>query len=460
MDKPASSASTGASIGASTFGEGPAERLAASTVAMLFAAFAGAYFLSALLRAVTATLAPVFSAELGLRAGDLGLLAGAYFLGFAAMQLPLGRALDRFGPRRTLLVLLAMAVVGCIAFAHAGGLVSLVLARMLIGVGVSACLMAPLTGYRRWLTPVAQLRANSWMLMTGSLGMVASTLPVQWLLPVLGWRGVFWLIAALLALAMAGVAWFVPRDRALTSAPVPLAVAQGAAATGPLPAPGGGQAASYRQIVRHPLFVRTAPAGFFIYGGLIGVQALWAGPWMTRVGGLDAAAAARGLFAINVAMLFTFMTWGVVMPRLAARGIDAMRLMRWGLPLALALLGLNVALGPAALAWHWAAWCMACTFVTPSQPAVGAAFPAALAGRALSAFNLVIFAGVFSIQWGIGLIVDAALALGADETNAFRTAFGVFGACALLAYLWLLRPPRRGADNPRSLRGASSSLET
>ncbi|MBL8289328.1 MAG: MFS transporter [Rubrivivax sp.] len=438
-------------------GQVPAAPFAASALAALSVAFAGAYFLSALLRGVTATLAPVFSVELGLRAGDLGLLAGAYFLGFAAMQLPLGRSLDRFGPRRTLLALLALAVLGCIAFAHARGLVSLVLARMLIGVGVSACLMAPLTGYRRWLSPAAQMRANSWMLMTGSLGMVASTLPVQWLLPWLGWRGVFWLVAALLALAMAGVAWFVPRDRPFEM-PAPHRPAPGAA-SGAVP-DGGAAAASYRQIVCHPLFVRTAPVGFFIYGGLIGVQALWAGPWLTRVGGIDAAAAARGLFAINVAMLFTFMAWGAVMPRLAARGIDAMRLMRWGLPLALALLLLNVALGPAALAWHWAAWCMACTFVTPSQPAVGAAFPPALAGRALSAFNLVIFAGVFSIQWGIGLIVDAALALGADDAGAFRAAFGVFGACALAAYLWLLRPARRVADNPASLRGAPSSLES
>ena len=103
--------------------------------AQVFAAFAFAYFFSALLRAVTATLAPVFSAELGLGAGDLGLLAGAYFLGFAAMQLPLGRALDHFGPRRTLLSLLAVAVVGCGAFALAAGLTGLIAARALIGVG-------------------------------------------------------------------------------------------------------------------------------------------------------------------------------------------------------------------------------------------------------------------------------------------------------------------------------------
>ena len=72
-------------------------RLTSAPAVAMVLAFAFAYFLSALLRAVTATLAPVFSAELGLRPADLGLLAGAYFLGFAALQLPLGRALDRFG---------------------------------------------------------------------------------------------------------------------------------------------------------------------------------------------------------------------------------------------------------------------------------------------------------------------------------------------------------------------------
>ncbi len=110
---------------------------------VIFSAFAFAYFFSALLRAVTATLAPVFSTELGLRAGDLGLLAGAYFFGFAAMQLPLGRALDRWGPRRTLLALLAVAVLGCAAFAVAPDLPAMIAARVLIGAGVGACLMAP-----------------------------------------------------------------------------------------------------------------------------------------------------------------------------------------------------------------------------------------------------------------------------------------------------------------------------
>jgi predicted MFS family arabinose efflux permease len=395
----------------------------------IFLAFAFTYFFSALLRAVTATLAPAFSSELGLGAADLGLLAGVYFLGFAAMQLPLGMALDRVGPRRVLLALLALAVLGCAGFALARSLGSLALARALIGVGVSAALMAPLTFYRWHFSPGAQMRANAWMLMTGSLGMLASTLPVQWLLPVWGWRGLFWAVAALLLLAMAVLRWVLPPDAA--------------------PTPGPTQAGTgYGQIWRHPLFLRLLPMAFFSYGGMIAVQALWAGPWLTQVAGQPAQQAAEGLFIINLAMLLAFLAWGLCMPGLVRRGWHAERLMRWGLPLHLGLLAWNLWLGPQAGAWHWAAWCVSCTFTSLSQPAVGQAFPSALAGRALSAFNLVIFLGVFAVQWGLGLLVDAFLPAAGAALPAYRAAFAVWGALALASYLWLLwaTPDRLGAQ--------------
>ena len=176
----------------------------------VFLAFAFTYFFSALLRAVTATLSPTLTQEFQLHARDLGLLAGGYFLGFSALQLPLGTWLDRHGPKKVLLWFMVLAVLGCVAFALATSFHTLLAARVLCGAGLGACLMAPLTGFRRWFTPATQLRTNSWMLMTGSLGMLASTLPVQWLLPIAGWRPLFWGLAALLGVSMLVIAFFVP----------------------------------------------------------------------------------------------------------------------------------------------------------------------------------------------------------------------------------------------------------
>ncbi len=145
------------------------ELLTRNKAVAVFLVFALGYFVSTLIRAITATLSPVFSTELGLSAGDLGLLAGGYFLGFAAMQLPNGYFLDKYGPKKVILFFLTIAFLSIIAFSKSENFFSLLLSRILIGVGVSVCLMAPLTGYRRWLPVDQQQRANAWMLMTGAL---------------------------------------------------------------------------------------------------------------------------------------------------------------------------------------------------------------------------------------------------------------------------------------------------
>jgi MFS family permease len=393
---------------------------------LVFLAFAFAYFFSALLRAITATLSPTLTQEFSLQARDLGLLAGGYFLGFAATQLPLGTWLDRHGPKKVILAFLGVAVVGCLAFSWATSFSGLLAARVLCGVGVSACLMAPLTGFRRWFEPTAQLRANSWMLMTGSLGMVASTLPVQWLVPLAGWRPLFWGLALAVLLSMVVIAWQVPRWAVASAAPAGPAAAEA-------PVPGG-----YAAVWRNPYFRRMTPIGFFSYGGMIAVQTLWAGPWMVKVAGYDPLDAAQGLFWINVSMLCTFWSWGLLNPLLARRGFTTERLITWGLPLSFVVLATTIAVGPLAGAGAWALFCMTSTFVSLAQPAVGMAFPPALAGRALSAYNLVIFAGVFVVQWGIGLLVDGFAAAGFDTVGSFRAAMGVFLALSVASYGYFL----------------------
>ncbi len=396
--------------------------LAPRAAVTVFLAFAFAYFLSALLRAVTATLAPLLTQEFALHARDLGLLSGGYFLGFAATQLPLGRWLDRLGPRKVQLGFLGVAVVGCVVFSLAGSFSALLAGRVLVGAGVSACLMAPLTGYRRWFTPMAQMRANAWMLMTGSIGMVASTLPVQWLLPLAGWRPLFWGLAVLIVLAMGWMALAVPAWPSVSHA---------ASLERPLPS-------GYAAVWQDRYFQRLAPLGFFCYGGMVAMQTLWAGPWMQNVAGQTAAQAATGLFWINMAMLATFWSWGMVNPWLLRRGLDANSLMAWGLPSSLLVLAGIVVLGPQAGAGAWALFCVCSTFVSLSLPALAMTFPQALAGRALSAYNLVIFLGVFVVQWGVGLAVDGFVAAGLGTVAAYQSGMALFLACNGGAYAWFV----------------------
>ena len=93
-------------------------------------------------------------------------------------------------------------------------------------------------------------------------------------------------------------------------------------------------------------------------------------------------------------------------------------------------------------------FCVLSTVVTLAQPAVGLALPPALTGRALSAYNLVLFAGIFVVQWGIGLAIDAFVRLGFDVVDAFRGALSLFLLCCAFSYLYFLwaAPHNRRSD--------------
>jgi len=397
----------------------------------LFIAFALAYFLSALIRAITATIAPTLVQEFQLNSADLGLLAGGYFLGFAAMQLPLGTWLDRHGPRKVVLLFFSAAVAGCIVFAKSSEFAGLLLGRILCGVGVCACLMAPLTAYRRWYPPDQLMRANSWMLMVGAFGMVASTLPVQWLIPRIGWRGIFVVLAAFVIAGMVIIRWQVP---AWTSAPDRKGNSPHTEAPNQNVDEQG-----YTAIWRHPYFIRLAPLGFFNYGGMVALQTLWAGPWMTKVAGYNPEQAASGLFGLNLAMLLAYWLWGLANPWLSRNGWSAETVIRHWMPLHFVLLAIFIIAKEPYVARAdviLSMVCVSCTVVALAQPAVGMAFPGRMAGRALSAYNLVIFAGVFAVQWGIGLLADAFKTLGYDSALALRAAFAVWGVTCVAAYLW------------------------
>jgi hypothetical protein len=139
--------------------------------------------------------------------------------------------------------------------------------------------------------------------------------------------------------------------------------------------------------------------------------------------------------------------------RACTRGWTAQALIARGLPASLAVLAIAIALGARSTAWLWALFCVGSTVVSLAQPAVGQAFPAHLAGRALTAYNLVIFLGVFAVQWGIGGLVDRLQAAGLGVEASYQCAFVALAAGCIGAYLWFLwfgDRPSRTVDNEAS----------
>ena len=386
---------------------------------LVFLVFAFGYFLSTLLRAITATLSPVLTSEFSLQAADLGLLAGGYFLGFGSMQIPLGYLLDKHGPKKIVSSFLLIAFIGVTAFALSKNFSSLFISRILIGVGVSACLMGPLTAYRIWFADKYQQRLNSWMLMVGSFGYICSSLPVQLLLPNYGWRPVFGGLAVLTLICIGLILLIAPSWKNQNKE-------------------NKDKAGSLAEVWKNDFFRSLIPIGIFNYGGMFAILTLWAGPWMTRVAGYTPFESATGLFWINVTMLVAFFLWGYILPKLSSLGLGTMKLLKLGLPVSFLVLFIIILLGPKAGSIHWTIYILSTISLSLTQPAVALAFPKYLAGKAFTSYNLILFIGIFLTQWGIGLIIDFAQFLGFSEILSFQISFFVFLLSCIFSYVYFI----------------------
>lgn len=391
----------------------------------LFLPFAAGYFLSYLYRTVNAVLGPVIAGELALPDNALGLLTSTYFLAFGAAQLPLGMLLDRFGPRRVEAALLVVAAAGAALFASADGLSGLTLGRAMIGLGVSACLMASFKAFTQWFPPERQASLTGWIMASGGMGALAASKPLELALGFTGWREIVLALAAL-TLAVATLIWRSVPDR-------------------PAEAGGSGfaeQLAGVREIFASRHFWRYAPMGFFFTGGFMAVQGLWASRWMNVTEGLSAAAVADRLTWMSLAMLGGFLFMGFFASTLVRRGLPLANLFRAAMLAAFAAFALICCFpqGWGALLWPLLGACFSLSNIAYSL--VAQAFPTRLSGRANTALNLLVFAGAFGLQWGIGGLVDALQAGGLAAVTAYRTAFfGLLGlqALSLGSFLWLGR---------------------
>ncbi|MDP3511274.1 MAG: MFS transporter [Sulfuritalea sp.] len=386
----------------------------------IFLPFAAGYYFSYFLRNVNAVIAPELTRELGVSAADLGLLTSAYLLAFGAVQLPLGLALDRYGARRVEASLLLIAAAGCALFAAGNSLSELAVARALIGLGVSACLMASFKAFSQWFGLERQASLNAAIMAAGGLGALTASTPLSWAIPHFGWRAVF------VVLAVAGLAAAV----GIFSTPGK----PGQAQSEPLRS----QLAGLGAVLASRAFWRYAPQSTLIIGGFLALQGLWAVPWLMNFAGLPREAAAHHLLLMGGGMLAGFLGIAFGVAPLARRGLKPLRLLQGGMGIGL-LATLLIVLGAAPGEPLWFIFGLVFSVGNLAYALLQAHFSPTLAGRVNTALNLMVFVGAFAIQWGFGAMVDLLQASGQTTRAAYQITFGGLLAVQLASWLWFLR---------------------
>lgn len=392
----------------------------------IYFAFAAGYLLSYLYRTVNAVISPELSRDLMLNPSSLGLLTSAYFLAFAAMQLPVGILLDRYGPRRVEPVLLAIAAGGAALFAVADTLAGLALARAVIGAGVCACLMAPLKAISAWYPPDRQASYSGWIMVAGGIGALAATVPLEMALRVTHWRIVFMGLSAVTLAVAVAIWWRVP-DIAKPQDSGSLA----------------NQLAGVRSVIVHPRFWWIAPLGAFGMGSFMAIQGLWAVPWLMDVDGGTRGSAANHLLLMNAVIMVGYAGLGLFGTRLARRGIHARHLFAAGFAANMGALALIVVGAPGSYVW-WSVYGLGAAVNVLAFTVLNEGFGRDLAGRTNTTLNLLMFGGSFITQWGIGVFADAARAAWAlDAAGGLKAAFVVILVGDVVTYLWFLRGWKR-----------------
>jgi predicted MFS family arabinose efflux permease len=351
----------------------------------------GANFLNQAARTVMAIVGPVLAVEFGLSASELGLLAACMFATYALAQLPLGVALDTIGPRRMQTGLMLVSAAGFALFALSSGMTGFMAARVILGVGISAGLMAIIKGNSQWFDPARVAAMTGFAMAISSLGSVLATSPVEWALPLVGWRGIFWLLCGV---SLAVAAWIFlsvadkPAPAARRSLKEELAVMGSILGSG--------------AFWRHGPFPAMLSVVNFAYMGL------WAGPWLRDVAGFDGAARAQTLLGYTLAALVGSALIGQATSRAVAAG-------RTGFFVPLVCMGfviagqVGLALQPASGVAVLALWLVIAFFGaagTAGYIAVGQLFPREQMGRVSTACNTLTLGGAFFLQSAIGWILD------------------------------------------------------
>ena len=390
-------------------------------VACVLLPFAAGYYLSYLFRSINALIASDLVAELHIDAKDLGLLTSVYFLVFAAVQLPFGALLDRYGPKTIQSALLLLASSGALIFALADGLMGLIVGRAVLSLGVALALMAGFKAIVLWFPPERIVLVNGWYVTLGALGAVTATAPAELVVQSLGWRGLFALLAGLSALAALLLLLAAPECQLRS------------------PVRRGTQPVGLCAIYRDFRFWRLAPFSAIGIGTSWSLQGLWAAPWLRDVAGLDRAGVVDHLSVMAFAVCASAFLLGVLAKWLSRRGVKT----EWVL---VGTLGLSMG-AQAALLFEcplfsyllWSLIAAAGAATVLSFAILAEYFPKAMSGRANAALNLLHVGVAFVLQTAIGLVITQwPHSEGTYPAEAYQAAMGALLGLELAALAWFV----------------------
>jgi MFS family permease len=283
-----------------------------------------------------------------------------------------------------------VAAAGFALFALADGLAGFAVARVLIGIGVSAGLMAVLKANTQWFAPAQVANMSGIAGLIGALGSVLTTTPAQASLPTLGWRGVLWLLCAFSCAAAVWIFVSVPDKRREGARPTL-----------------GAELAVMAAICRSPVFWRYGPAVSMLALMNFTYLGLWAGPWLRDVAGYEGPARANTLLLYTLGQMAGVTLIGAATSRMQARGRPTIGVLLWchaGLLAAQVALALQPGGAAVPAAWVLFAFCVAGS--TPGYVIVGQMFPREQMGRVSTAANTLTLVGAFFLQTVIGALLD------------------------------------------------------
>jgi MFS family permease len=178
------------------------KRLRASTVVLGLLCLM--YFITYLDRVNVSSAAEGFATDFGLSRTQIGLVFSAFAYPYLIFQLIGGWVSDRFGARRTLIVCGTIWAAATVLTGMAGGLISLLTARLLLGVGEGATFPAATSAMSRWVASGRRGFAQGITHAAARVGNAAAPAAIVAVMSLYGWRASFF-VCAVISFAWVGL---------------------------------------------------------------------------------------------------------------------------------------------------------------------------------------------------------------------------------------------------------------